>query len=1451
MIWHENVALSAASEPNYNSTLTAGFSNVTINSNWASFACQDIDSDGDLDLFIAAEDGSTYLYRNDAGAGNEPVYGTVLTNPFGITNVGPYPSLGLVDIDGDSDLDLFIGNSAGNTIFFRNTAALPVAPVASITANGSYGIGAVITLSVRFSEAVLVNTSAGTPRLQLETGAIDRYAIYSGGSGTNTLSFSYTVQAGDSSADLDQLSANALELNGGTIKDAAGNSAFLTLAAPGATGSLGANANLVINTSAPAAPGLSLTSDTGSSPTDRLTNNASITVTGLVANATWQYSTNGGNTWSTAQSASTTSFSLPADSYTTGQVQVRQTDAVGNTSTANTTFQAFTVDTTAPTAPSLALAIDSGVSPTDGITNNGIVNVAGLEAGASWQYSTDSGANWSASLSATTNSFSVAAGSYSTGQVQVRQSDAAGNSSPVNNTFQAFTVDTTAPTAPTLALASDTGSSNSDGITNNGTVNVLGLEAGASWQYSTNGGTSWSTAQSASSTSFSVAAGSYTTGQVQVRQSDAAGNSSPLGQLGAITVDTTAPTAPTLALTSDTGSSSIDRLTNNPGIIVAGLEAGASWQYSTNGGSSWSAALSATTTSFSVAAGSYTTGQVQVRQTDAAGNSSPATTTFQAFTVDTTAPTTTAAITAVADNVGLLQGSLAAGAFTDDATPSFTGTISAALASGESLRIFNGTTLLGSASVNNTAKTWSFTPTALAGGAGTGYAISARVADAAGNLGTVSAIRSFTLDTSAPSTTAAITAVNDNVGLIQGNLSYGASTDDTTPTFSGTISAALASGETLRISNGAAFLGLATVDNATLTWAFTPTTALPNTTGTWYDISALVADAAGNLGTVSARRWINLDSTAPSTTAAITAVNDNVGLIQGNLVDGASTDDTTPSFSGTISAALVSGETLRIFNGTTLLGTASVNNATLTWAFTPTTALPNASGTNYNISARVADAVGNLGIVSATRSFTLDTSAPSTTAAITAVNDNVGLIQGNLNYGAITDDATPTFSGTISAALASGETLRISNGATFLGLATVDNATLTWAFTPTTALPNTSGTSYSISARVADAAGNLGIVSATRYFSLDTTASSTTTAAITAVNDNVGLIQGNLAASGFTDDTTPTFTGTISAALASGETLRLFNGTTLLGSASVNNTAQTWSFTPTALAATAGTAYSITARVADAAGNLGAPSASYSLFLDTTAPTKTAAITAVADDVGLIMGPLAAGAFTDDTTPSFSGTISAALASGETLRIFNGTTMLGSANVTGTTWSFTPAALPNGFYAVTARVADAAGNLGAVSAARRFSLDATANQMIGDANANSLNATSAKDLLTGLAGADTFSFATLTASTLATFDRITDFAIGTDRLDGPTAVTAANINKLGAVSALDATSIGTVLTSTSFLANGATTFTYADPSGISRSFIALNDGIAGYSSSNDAIVEITGYTGLLANLAVI
>jgi len=116
-----------------------------------------------------------------------------------------------------------------------------------------------------------------------------------------------------------------------------------------------------------------------------------------------------------------------------------------------------------------------------------------------------------------------------------------------------------------------------------------------------------------------------------------------------------------------------------------------------------------------------------------------------------TDPGSTATITAVADNVGLVQGNLAPAAISDDSTPTISGSLSAALSTGESLRIFNGSTLLGIASVNNTAKTWSFTPTALVNNGS--YSISARVADAAGNLGSPSASFAFSLDTNpAPST---------------------------------------------------------------------------------------------------------------------------------------------------------------------------------------------------------------------------------------------------------------------------------------------------------------------------------------------------------------------------------------------------------------------------------------------------------------------------------------------------------------------------------------------------------------------------------------------------------------------------------------------------------------------------------------------------------------------------
>jgi len=142
--------------------------------------------------------------------------------------------------------------AAGSLSANKNIVVDGVVPrvtgVTSDTANGTYGVGTVIDVRVTFSETVNVT---GTPRLRLETGTTDRYATYASGSGSNTLVFNYTVQAGDTSSDLNYVATSSLTLNGGTIKDVAGNNATLTLPSPGAAGSLGRNKNIVISTAAP------------------------------------------------------------------------------------------------------------------------------------------------------------------------------------------------------------------------------------------------------------------------------------------------------------------------------------------------------------------------------------------------------------------------------------------------------------------------------------------------------------------------------------------------------------------------------------------------------------------------------------------------------------------------------------------------------------------------------------------------------------------------------------------------------------------------------------------------------------------------------------------------------------------------------------------------------------------------------------------------------------------------------------------------------------------------------------------------------------------------------------------------------------------------------------------------------------------------------------------------
>lgn len=130
-------------------------------------------------------------------------------------------------------------DDAGNTTTTADTTSATVdniAPTESsvgVPANATYIVGQSLGFTVNFSENVTVT---GTPRIALTLGSTTVYATYASGSGTTTLSFSYTVQNGD--RDTDGITVGALTLNGGTINDSAGNAAVLTLNSVGSTASV-------------------------------------------------------------------------------------------------------------------------------------------------------------------------------------------------------------------------------------------------------------------------------------------------------------------------------------------------------------------------------------------------------------------------------------------------------------------------------------------------------------------------------------------------------------------------------------------------------------------------------------------------------------------------------------------------------------------------------------------------------------------------------------------------------------------------------------------------------------------------------------------------------------------------------------------------------------------------------------------------------------------------------------------------------------------------------------------------------------------------------------------------------------------------------------------------------------------------------------------------------------
>ena len=121
-----------------------------------------------------------------------------------------------------------------------------VEQVSAITPAGTYSAGDTLEIGVIFSEAVTV---IGIPMLNLQFDERIRRAAYSRGSGTDTLTFEYTIQQGDRTEDLGYADVDALDSAGGQIIGTSGRNATLVLPVPGSVGSLSQTSDITVGES--------------------------------------------------------------------------------------------------------------------------------------------------------------------------------------------------------------------------------------------------------------------------------------------------------------------------------------------------------------------------------------------------------------------------------------------------------------------------------------------------------------------------------------------------------------------------------------------------------------------------------------------------------------------------------------------------------------------------------------------------------------------------------------------------------------------------------------------------------------------------------------------------------------------------------------------------------------------------------------------------------------------------------------------------------------------------------------------------------------------------------------------------------------------------------------------------------------------------------------------------
>ncbi len=352
------------------------------------------------------------------------------------------------------------------------------------------------------------------------------------------------------------------------------------------------------------------------------------------------------------------------------------------------------------------------------------------------------------------------------------------------------------------------------------------------------------------------------------------------------------------------------------------------------------------------------------------------------------------------------------------------------------------------------------------------------------------------------------------------------------------------------------------------------------------------------------------------------------------------TSRTQPRFTISLaSGGAVANDRIELLDGITVIGSALVTSAdVLAASITITPTAPFTAGTQQ-ISARIVDRAGNVGTPTTALTVVVDTSTPTV--------PTIGLASAS-DTGIAGDGITRLTSLTLEGTGTTGDTIAVYQGSTLLGSATVTSGS--WSL----ALTGLVDATYSMTATATNTAGATSTFATPAVVVVDSTAP---------VQPVVAALSSNL--------TTPTVTGTAEAF----STVQVFIDGASAGFATAD-AAGNWSLSVTV----AGTGtYSVTARSTDAAGSASVLSGTANLVVDATAP------------VAPTMAPLSPYSL----TPTLTGTAEA----NSTVRIYDGTTLLGTAVADASgNWTFTVSpALSSGAHSFTTTATDAAGNISLAS----------------------------------------------------------------------------------------------------------------------------------------------------------